>query len=246
VVLDLSDRPALASRLRAADAAVHTASPGDATSAELDTAVVDAVIDALGGTGKVYAHISGLWIYGNNLAIDEQSKFDPPAMVAWKPPIEHRVLTAADMRGVVIVSGSAYGDGGGGAAGLLLGSPRDDAGNLVMIGSGNQHWTTVHVTDLAALFRHVLESPSASGRYICTDGSSPTVAELTQATAVAVGAKGASPGSDAEARARVGDLVAGVLLLDQHSIATRATDELGWHPTQPSLADELEHGSYRR
>ena len=51
--------------------------------------------------------------------------FNAPALVAWKEPIERRVLGATDMRGVVIVSGVAYGDGGGGIPGLLLGSPRD-------------------------------------------------------------------------------------------------------------------------
>src|SRR5436189_6397599 len=59
-----------------------------------------------------------------------------PALVAWRQPIERRVLDAADMRGVVIVSGVAYGDGGGGVPGVLLGSPRDDAGNLIMLGTG--------------------------------------------------------------------------------------------------------------
>src|SRR4029077_7602512 len=87
VVADLYDQPALTRLLADADAAVHTASPGDATSADLDSAVVDAVIEAFGGTGKAYAHISGLWIYGNNDSIDEESIVDPPAMVAWKPPI---------------------------------------------------------------------------------------------------------------------------------------------------------------
>jgi len=38
------------------------------------------------------------------------------------------------IRVVVPISGVAYGDGGGGIPGLLLGSPRDDAGNLVMLG----------------------------------------------------------------------------------------------------------------
>ena len=57
--------------------------------------------------------------------------------------------TPPDMRGVVIVSSVAYGDGGGGIPGLLLGSPRDDAGNLIMLGTGQQHWSTVHVADLA-------------------------------------------------------------------------------------------------
>jgi putative NADH-flavin reductase len=43
-VIDLYDQPAVADLLRSAEAAVHTASPGDATSADLDGAVVDAVL----------------------------------------------------------------------------------------------------------------------------------------------------------------------------------------------------------
>lgn len=53
-VVDLHDRPAVAAVLRGADGAIHTASPGDTTSAALDAAVVDAAIDALAGTGKPY------------------------------------------------------------------------------------------------------------------------------------------------------------------------------------------------
>ena len=41
-MIDLYDRPAVVTMLSSADAAIHTASPGDATSAELDSAVVDA------------------------------------------------------------------------------------------------------------------------------------------------------------------------------------------------------------
>ena len=63
-VADLYDRPAVASLLAKADGAIHTASPGDATSADLDSAVVDGAIAGLAGTGKPYLQISGLWIYG--------------------------------------------------------------------------------------------------------------------------------------------------------------------------------------
>jgi nucleoside-diphosphate-sugar epimerase len=166
-------------------------------------------------------------------------------MVSWKVPVERRVLGAREMRGVVVVATSAYGDGGGGIPGLLLGSPRDDAGHLIMLGTGQQHWSTVHVTDLADFFRRALEDDSARGRYIVDNGANPTVAELTQAAAVAVGAPGAVPGSDDEARARLGDNFAEVLLLDQGTSATRAESELGWHPSHPSLTDEFRHGSYR-
>ena len=246
VVVDLYDRPTVATLLGRADGAIHTASPGDATSANLDSAVVDAVIDAFGGTGKPYLQISGLWIYGANRSITEASPFNAPAMVAWKEPIERRVLDAAGMRGVVIVSSVAYGDGGGGIPGLLLGSPRDDAGRLIMLGTGQQHWSTVHAADLADFFRRALEDESARGRYVIGNGAKPTVAELTQAAAVAAGAPGAVPGSDDEARGRLGDYFAEVLLLDQGTDAARARTELGWYPSHPSLSDEFRHGSYRK
>src|SRR4051812_21207171 len=70
-VVDLYDRPALVSLLSGADGAIHTASPGDETSAELDSAVVDAAIEAFGGTGKPYLHITGAWVYGANTQISE-------------------------------------------------------------------------------------------------------------------------------------------------------------------------------
>jgi hypothetical protein len=127
-------------------------------------------------------------------------------MVAWKEPIEQRVLGTKDLRTVVIVSSVAYGDGAGAIPGLLLGSPRDDAGNLIMVGAG----------------------------------------QLTEAAAVAAGAPGAVPGSDAEARRRLGDSFAEVLLLDQGTNAAKARTELGWQPTHPSLVNEFRYGSYRK
>jgi nucleoside-diphosphate-sugar epimerase len=145
----------------------------------------------------------------------------------------------------VIVSSVGYGDGGGGIPGLLLGSPRDDAGNLIMLGTGQQHWSTVHAADLADFFRRALEEESARGRYIIGDGSNPTVAELTAAAAIAVGAPGAVAGSDDEARARIGEYLADVLLLDHGTDAAKASADLGWHATRPDLADDFQNGSYR-
>ena len=245
-VVDLYDREAVTRLLGTADAAVHTASPGDATSANLDTAVVDAVLDAYAGTGSPYVQISGLWIYGSNTAITEDSPFNAPPLVAWKEPIQRRVLEAKDIRASIVVSSVAYGDGGGGIPGVLLGSPRDDDGKLVMLGDGRQRWSTVHAADLADFFRRVLEDDSAAGYYVVGNGENHTVAELTEAAAVAVGAPGAVPGSDEEARTRLGDYFAEVLLLDQATTADRARTELGWRPARPTLVEEFREGSYRK
>ena len=59
-------------------------------------------------------------------------------------------------------------------------------------------------------------------------------------------ASGAVPGSDEEARARLGDYFAEVLLLDQGTDAARGRAELGWCPSHPSLTDEFRHGSFRK
>ena len=245
-VVDLYDRPAVVSVLSAADGAIHTASPGDATSADLDSAAVDAAIEAFAGSGKPYIHISGTWAYGDNTSISEQSPFNAPAFVAWREPIERRLLDATDMRGVVIVASVAYGDGAGGMPGLLLGSPRDDAGNLIMLGTGQQHWSTVHVADLADFFRRALEDESARGYYVIGNGLNSTVAELTEAAAAAAGAPGAVPGSDDEARGRLGEYFAEVLLLDQGTDAAKARAELGWSPSRAGLVDEFRTGSYSK
>jgi len=245
-VVDLYERPAVVDLLRKADGAIHTASPGDDSSADVDSAMVDAAIEAFDGTGKPYLHISGVWVYGDNTRISEDAPLNSPAMVVWREAIEKRLLDATGLRGVVIVSGAAYGDGGGGVPGVLLGSPRDDAGNLIMLGTGQQHWPTVHAADLANFFRRVLEDDSARGYYVIGDGLNPTVAELTEAAAVAVGAPGAVPGSDDEAKSRLGEYFAQVLLLDQGTDTGRAKADLDWSPTHPGLVDEFRNGSYRK
>jgi nucleoside-diphosphate-sugar epimerase len=115
-----------------------------------------------------------------------------------------------------------------------------------MLDTGQQHWSTVHVADLADFFRRVLEDDSARGRYVIGNGVNSTVAELTEAAAVAVGAPGAVPGSEQEARARLGDYFAEVLMLDQGTDAAKARAELGWSASHPSLVDEFRYGSYRK
>jgi nucleoside-diphosphate-sugar epimerase len=115
-----------------------------------------------------------------------------------------------------------------------------------MLGTGRQHWSTVHAADLADFFRRVLENDSAQGTYVIGNGEQSTVAQITEAAAVAAGGSGAVAGSDEEAKARLGDYFAEVLLLDQGTSATRARSELDWEPTHPGLVEEFRTGSYRR
>ena len=205
--------------------------------------MADPAIGAFAGAGKPYLHISGAWIYSNNTSISEESPMNPPAFVAWKEPIQHRILNAAGMRGAVIVSSTASDDGGGGIPALLLGSPRDDTGNLIMIGTGQQHSSTVYVADLAtssgAYWKATRHGATTSW---ATDETRPSRNSLSQPlTRPAL--QGRSPVPMKRRGQRLGDYFAEVLLLDQGTPAAKARDELGWSPTHPDLVDELRHGS---
>ena len=244
-VVDLYDRPAVVSVLSDADGAIHTASPGDETSADLDSAVVAAAIEAFDGTGTPYLGVGAVGLRGqhpHHRGVPVRLARDGRVQAADREAVARR---ENGLRGVVIVSGVAHRRrrGRGPRAARF---PRDDAGNLIMLGAGQQHWSTVHAADLADFFRRVLVDDSARGYYVVGDGRNPTVAEITEAAAVATGAPGAVAGSDEEARARFGDYFAEVLLLDQGTDAARARAEFGWRPSHKGLVDEFRNGSYRK
>ena len=105
VVVDLYDRPAVTKVLDAADGAIHTASPGDATSANLDAAVVDAVTSAFGGTGRP-AHPRGAASLPRRSGDREQGGLPPGS-----PPVRrgaaNRTSSAKGSRTISSRSGSA-------------------------------------------------------------------------------------------------------------------------------------------
>ena len=240
LVGDITDVSWLCKHLRSADAAIHAAAPGDGTAAEFDAVVVKAVIDSFADTAKPYVHTGGVWVYGNGAQITEAGPLSPPAITAWRPDLEREVLTA-DLAATVVVPGIVYGHGRG-IPGLISGGPRTAAGALTLIGDGRQHWTTVHVDDLAALYVLVLERGSGLGHVIGVSGSNPTVRELGRAVA---GAAGVHPETVDSTRERLGGPFADALLLDQQASGAKARS-LGWVPTRRSLLEEFTDGTYGR
>ncbi len=245
VVGDLGDRGWLTEQVDGVDAVVHAASPNDATSAALDAAVLDAVLPALAGTGRPYVHTGGVWIHGSGAHITEDSPLDPPPIVAWRPAALARVRAAADdgVRSVVVAPANVYGAGGGLPA-LVLGGPTTggDAPALLVPG-GPQHFSSVHVADLADLFALALTEAPAGSYLIGAGPESPTVQEIAEVASRVRGLEGRTAAETEEAtRARLGPLAA-ALLLDQQIDATRARS-LGWTPNRPSLLADLATGSY--
>lgn len=233
---DIRDVEWLAAQLRAADAAVHAAAPGDATAEAFDAAVIDAVVAAFGGTDKRFVHTSGIWIYGDGERITETSPLRPPALVAWRPALEQRLLDSGVVASVV-VPGIVYGNATG-ISRILSDAPLGELGALRLVGDGEQHWPTVHVDDLASLYVLLVGSDRGHGRVLGVNEHTATVRELTETVAQARGARGVETEPADATRTRLGSAFADALLLDQRADAAAAR-ALGWRPTRSSLLRDL-------
>lgn len=235
VVGDLTDTPWLTDQLKASEGAIHLATSDDAET--LDDAVVTAVTAAYAGTEKPYVHTGGIWAFGDGEAIVETDSVDPPELVAWRIPIEKRVL-APGIRGSVVAPGIVYGYGTGLPAHLITNGPKTRS-SLHLVGDGSQHWVTVHVDDLAELYVSVLEKAPGGDIYIGSSGENPTVRELGEA---AHGIGKVVDEDSAQSRERLGDRFADALLLDQQAAGTTAKNLFSWTPKQPTLVELLRDG----
>ncbi|MFZ4895326.1 NAD-dependent epimerase/dehydratase family protein [Plantibacter sp. Mn2098] len=238
---DLTDVAWLTEQLAGVEGAIHTAAPSDGPASEFDDAVLTAVEAAFGGTDKRFVHTGGIWSYGSSDDITEETPNNAPALTAWRHEREQRILNG-DVDASVVVPSIVYGHGAG-LPGLVVGAPRTESGAITAIGAGDQHWPTVHVDDLAALYVKVLEDGRTGATYIGATGVNPTAAELAQAAA-GDGVDVVPEGEEAT-RERLGAAFADALFLDQQASGALAKSELGWNPTGPTLIEELVSGSYR-
>lgn len=238
VIGDLYDSPWVGAELRVHDGAIHLAAPDDGTAEQLNSSVIDAAIDAFDGTDKPFILTGGIWSYGANTNIDETAPADAAEISAWRGPLERKLLDSG-VKASVIEPAVVYGHGAGIPA-MLRDAPRTAAGALTLVGSGEQHWTSVHVDDLADLYVAVLGQAPGGEHYLGVSEHNPTVRELGQAVVGPDGSLAAE--SDDESRARFGQGFADALLLDQAATGAKARAAFGWTPHRPSLLAELTHG----
>jgi nucleoside-diphosphate-sugar epimerase len=239
-VADLADGVVLEELAAASDGVIHVASPGDETSATVDEVAVTSFLRALRNTGRPFVHTTGVWLHGSGSAITESAGMNAPRLTAWRVPLGKLVRDAQSVRTSVIAPAVVYGHGGG-LLNLVAAGPRT-AGNtpaLTMIGPGDQHWSTVHVDDLAELYVLALEKAPAGSYFIGAGGANPTVREITEAVSRSVGLAGrVEPEPVVQTLDRLG-LLGEALLIDQQASGDTARCVLGWSPTGPSVLDDI-------
>ncbi|MDJ1134246.1 NAD-dependent epimerase/dehydratase family protein [Streptomyces iconiensis] len=240
VIADLSDGHTLEELAAVRDGVIHVASPGDETSAAVDETAVASFLRALRNTDRPFVHTTGIWVHGSGSAITESTAMNAPRLAAWRVPLAQRVREARGVRTSVVAPAVVHGHGGG-LLNLVAAGPRG-AGKtpaLTMVGPGDQHWSTVHVDDLAELYVLALEKAPAGSYFLGTGGVNPTVREISEAVSRTVGLAGRVESEPVvQTLDRLG-LLGEALLLDQQAAGDTARRVLGWSPKGPSILDDI-------
>ncbi|GAA2861020.1 NAD-dependent epimerase [Actinoplanes cyaneus] len=225
------------------EAVIATASPGDATSSSVETAFAEAVLDGL-RPGATFLRTGGVWVHGSAPDITETTPRNAPALVAWREKLDLHVLAAPGIRSVLIEPGTVYGNGIGIPTVVFAGEQAGDPAALRLVGPGTQHWTSVHVDDLAELYVAALEQAGSGSVFLGVSGDNPTARELGEAASRRLGLDGRVVPEDAAALVeRLGGF-GEALLLDQQATGEKARRELGWKPSRRSLLQEIADGAY--
>jgi len=246
----LTDRDLLIAQARAADAVINAASSDN-------RAAVEAFIDALAGSGKVFLHTSGSSIVGDASGGEgtDQIYYEdklpaPTADKAARVAIDKLVLDAASqgVRSSVLCNTLIYGHGA---------LPRDSvqlprllkqarkSGIVRHVGPGRNIWSNVHIDDVVDLYLLALENTEAGAFYFVESGE----AAFNEMSAAIARALDLAPPQDwplEQAREEWGYEMASYGLGSNSRVrGQRARTQLGWQPHRPPVLDWIANDMLR-
>jgi nucleoside-diphosphate-sugar epimerase len=245
----LSDTDLLARMARETDAVINTA---DSDNRE----VIEAILPALFGSGKLFLHTSGSSIVGDLAAgeptdkvYEDDTPVRPLAGKAARVAVNESVLAAAKdgVRAVVICPTMIYGQGHGVHREsvqvpwfIRLAKKHGVARH---IGRGENIWSNVHIDDLTDLYLLNLDKAPAGAFFYAENGEN-SMRQICEAISRMLGFGGrTAPMSVDEATKESSEVAANYSYGSNSRVrATRARRELGWSPSRPSLLEYIERG----
>ncbi|QCP53701.1 NAD-dependent epimerase/dehydratase family protein [Trinickia violacea] len=243
VVGSLDDRALLIDEARAADAVINAASSDH-------RGAVEALIEALAGSGKPLLHTSGSSIVGDasggkgSTAIYREDALpEPTEDKAARVAIDRLVLDAAKrgIRSVVLCNTLIYGHGAvAGSASVQL--PRlvrqaQKSGIVRHVGAGENIWSNVHIDDVVELYRLALEKAPAGTFYFVESGEA-SYREMSSAIAAALRLGEAQDWPLEAAIEEWGYEMASYGLGSNSRVrGERARTQLGWTPKRTSVIE---------
>jgi nucleoside-diphosphate-sugar epimerase len=235
---DLGDLDVIHRAAAEAGGAIHLAAAAGPETSTVDRQAATAIQDGIGA--GAYVHTGGTWVYGSTRGVvDEDAPLAPPSLTAWRLDNEKLVLSRAAAGGhpVLVMPGVVYG-GSGGLIEQFMIAPARARGTVHYTGDGSNHWSLVHVEDIADLYVRALDAPAGSA-FAGVGEYRLTVADLVPAISQAAGCPGQAESVTLEqAQAELGPL-ADAFALDQQVSGDRARAQLGWQPTVRDVRAEL-------
>ena len=245
---DLEDLDSLRSGAAASDGVIHAGFIHDFTRfkevCETDRRAIDALASALAGSERPLLVTSGTALVSpGRLATEEMVPASGPTAIPRIASEEAAIAAAA--RGVrvslVRLSPSVHGDGDHGFVPTLVRIAREK-GVSAYVGDGLNRWTAVHRLDTARLYRLAVEKGAAGARYhgVAEEG----IAFRDIAEAIGRGLNIPVVSKSREEAADHFGWFAHFASLDCPASSKLTQERLGWRPTQLTLIEDLERGTY--
>jgi len=247
VVGTLDDQALLAEQARAADAVINAASSDH-------RAAVEALLDALRGSNKVFLHTSGSSIVGDasggqssDVIYFEDNLPEPTVDKAARVAIDNLILAAAKdgVNSAVICNTLIYGHS--------LGVKRDSvqlprllkqarkSGVVRHVGTGQNIWSNVHIEDVVALYLLAL-SKNEPGTFYFVESGEASFIDMTTAMAATLNLGQPQDWPLQDAEAEWGYEMANYGLGSNSRVrGKKARELLGWAPERTSVVEWIRH-----
>ena len=219
--------------VREVDGVVHAAATWKADMHAVDCRLVDDLLAAMRGFDppKVLLYTGGCWLYGRtgDTVACETSPFRPLDAFADSVAVVESVLSAPELRGMVVHPGMVY-EAGGGVFGFMFEEAKSH-GRIRVIGGEDVRWPLVHRDDLGVLYALMLEKGRPGDTYCAAAVEGFPVGRMARAIAKKFDLSaeiGVMPVR--EAMSTLGEWYEG-FVIDQQMSGRKATLELGWSPT---------------
>jgi nucleoside-diphosphate-sugar epimerase len=235
---------------RNADGVVHMAFAGNLSDPDarrsLDLAAINALGQALAGSGKPFVSTSGILVMRAGAVSSEHDEADPQSLGGFRVAGEQACLAFADQAvrsSVVRLAPSVHGPGDYGFIPFLISAARR-TGKSAYIGDGANRWPAIHRLDAATLFRLALEKAPARGVLHGVGETAITLETIANQIAKKLGVPTVSLTLE-EAASHFGHpFLTKAFASDVPASSFYTRTLLGWTPTHATLLEDMENGDY--